>query len=258
MSTEYKIISGFPLSKLLSGEIECPPFVSGVLVDEESFTPPEGVKEIGLLYRSDEDGDLDEDLLDVIISYGLTGVSVIMEIPFEETVDDPSYIMSVASNAGFSISLFPPEVDSEENREAYKERLSEFTQAFLNQKNFAKEIYPITSYLQYMYLENFVDVSNYQATDPYIIQKFVETTTEEFSDEFKLVMRGLVFEHFGGEAEFKEFAKALFYKIYKLTEYNCVDMVESMKSGVTEDKPIYAGYYDAPESPAEAADAKEK
>ena len=226
--SEEQFLNNIKLSALLAGEYGNPEYAFGVSVDEESFTPPEGIKEIGFIYKVDEDGDLDEDLLDVIISYGLSSVRVMLEIPYEEVVEDASYIMSVASNAGFSISVLPPVEVTEESAAGYTERLVNFTKAFLNQKNFAKEIFPITSYLEYMYLEQLIDVSGYEAKDPYMITKFVEKTTVEFSDSFKATMRVIVFDHFGGEDGFKEFSKAVFHKIYQLTESNCQDVVANM------------------------------
>lgn len=201
--------------------------VYGVDVDEESFTPPEKLKEVGLVYKVDDSGDVDEVLLDVIISYGLSDVKVILEIPFEEPVKDIPYIMSVASNAGFSLSILPPVELNEENQKLYIERLSAFTDAFLNQKNFAKFVYPVSSYLEYMYIETFSDVSEFKPTDDYIVNRFVENTTEEFSDAFKAVIREKIFNHFGGEKAFRNFTKAVFAKIYEQTEKNCIDVLET-------------------------------
>ena len=77
----------------------------GVEVDVESFTPPAGLEEISLIYKADA-GDIDETLMDVIISYGLAGVEVILEIPAEQSDIDAKYLVSVAANAGFSLSHY--------------------------------------------------------------------------------------------------------------------------------------------------------
>ena len=201
--------------------------VYGVDVDEESFSPPEGLKEVGFTYKVDEAGDIDEILLDVIISYGLSDVKVVLEIPFDTDVKDIPYLMSVASNAGFSLSILPPCEITDETKISYINRLSDFTDAFLNQKNFTKFVYPVSSYLEYMYIETFTDVSDFKPTDDYILNRYVENTTEEFSDAFKAVIREKIFTHFGGEEEFRNFTKAVFSKIYEQTERNCVDILET-------------------------------
>jgi len=223
---ELVSFEGFKLSDLLISETSYNR-VYGVNVDEESFTPPDGLNEIGFIYKVDDSGDIDEILLDVIISYGLSDVKVILEIPFETSVKDIPYLMSVASNAGFSLSILPPCEITEDSRVAYILRLSEFVDAFLNQKNFTKFIYPVSSYLEYMYIEVFSDVSDFKPTDDYILNRYVENTTEEFSDAFKAVIREKIFTHFGGEVEFRNFTKAVFSKIYEQTERNCVDILET-------------------------------
>lgn len=220
--------SSMKLSELLRSE-ELYSHVYGVDVDEESFTPPEGLEEISFSYKTDESGDIDETLLDVIISYGLSDLSVILEVAYEEDIDDIEYLMSVASNAGFSLSILPPLEITEESMQGYKERVSEFTDAFLSQKNFAKFLYPLSSYLEYLYLETFIDVSSFQASDEYMIHKFVNTTNEDFSDSFKAVMREKVFTHFGGEDGFRNFTRAIFAKIYESTESNCLDTLQQIR-----------------------------
>lgn len=225
-------VNSVKLSKLLDNPARYgnPSQVFGVDVDTESFTPPEFLKEIGVMYKTDEDGDLDEDVLDLIISYTLANVRVMLEIPAETDVLDASYLMSVAVNAGFNISLLPPVNPTEELNSNYIERLKVFTKVYLSQRNFAGEIYPITSYLQYMFMETFSDVSNFKPSDEYMIQKYVNTTTEEYSDSFKAEIRALIFDHFGGEKEFRNFAKAIYHRIYLQSENNCKDVVEQLKS----------------------------
>ena len=99
--------------------------VYGVEVDVESFTPPAKLEEISLIYKADG-SDIDEALMDVIISYGLAGIEVILEIPAEQGDIDAKYLVSVAANAGFSLSLLPPKEPSEEADKAYFSRLREF------------------------------------------------------------------------------------------------------------------------------------
>lgn len=218
------------LSEVLSNPVTGASYYR-VEADVESFTPPEGVAEIGFLYKSDDGRDVDETLLDVIISYGLSNVPVLLEVPAESKVSDPSYLMSIASNVGFSVSLLPPEnKDDESAQDDYIQRVSEFTLAYLGQKNFSKSVYPISSYMEYMFLETLTDVSGFKASNEYMINSFVSKTTEEFSDEFKAVIRKHIHAHFGGVDGFRSFAKAVYWRIYKMTEENCKDTLQKLQA----------------------------
>ncbi len=192
-----------------------------VAVDGESFTPPVGLKEIGFLLKL-EDDDIDEELIDVVISYGLAGVSVILEVPHDVGPVDAKYLMSVSANAGFSISLLPPsgDADTAEARAEYQARLVEFVEAYLNHRNFAHFVYPVTSYLEYLFIERMRPGVAFEPTDPYILATFHEPVPVEFADQFKAAMREKIHAHFGGEAGFAAFAKAMIYRIYKQTEEN--------------------------------------
>ncbi|GAB5389868.1 MAG: hypothetical protein Alpg2KO_28360 [Alphaproteobacteria bacterium] len=198
----------------------------GIEVDEESFSPPPGLKQIGLEYKGDK-GEIDETLMDVIISYALSGIEIILEIPEWAEEIDARYMMSVAANAGFSISLLPPEKDTPEAREAYNTRLIDFTDAYFGQVNFGRFVYPVTSFLEYMFIETVKPIDRFDPQDPYIRQRFVENTTEDFSDSFKAVLRERFYELHDGKDGFEKFAKAMMFKIYKQAQTNVADIIKS-------------------------------
>jgi hypothetical protein len=216
------------LSEILkTPEEEQQPFYYGVDVDEESFTPPNGVRGMAFLLKQDN-GDIDEILMDVIISYALSGLEVLLEIPADADNVDAKYYLSLAANAGFSLSLLTPESESDEQKSAYVTRIQDFTTAYFGQPNMSTFVYPVTSFVEYLFVETLKDASTYKPTDPYIIERFVETTSEELVDTFKEAIRAQTYALFEGEEGFRNFAKALMYKIYQQTEENCKDVVSSM------------------------------
>ena len=101
-----------------------------------SFSPPENLVEISLRLVIDEDGIINDDLIDTIISYTLANVGVTLEIPFEIDIENTSYYLSLASNAGFSLSILPPNDISDQTLESYTKRLEAFTNSFLEQRTF--------------------------------------------------------------------------------------------------------------------------
>ena len=216
--------SNVKLSSLVNREHDEKFSATGVVVDCESFSPPENLVEISLRLVIDEDGIINDDLIDTIISYTLANVGVTLEIPFEIDIENTSYYLSLASNAGFSLSILPPNDISDQTLESYTKRLEAFTNSFLEQKNFSGEVLPITSYFQYMYLEQVVDVSDFVASDKYMVSTFVDILSEEQSDYFKSKIRKIIIDHFEGEENFKHFSKAIVHKLFTTIEAQCQEI----------------------------------
>ena len=216
--------SDVQLSSLVNREHAEKFSATGVVVDCESFSPPENLVKIGLRLIIDEDGVINDDLIDTIISYTLANVRVMLEVPFEIDISDPSYFLSLASNAGFDLSILPPNDVSDQTLESYTKRLEAFTNSFLKQKNFSGEVLPITSYFQYMYLEQVIDVSDFVASDNYIVSTFVDNFSEEQSDYFKSKIRKIIIDHFEGEENFKNFSKAIVHKLFTTIEAQCQEI----------------------------------
>ena len=197
------------LSDLTKEGQSTPETVYGVVVDEPSFAPPEGLKEIGLLLPLDSEG-IDE--IDVAISYSMAGVKTILEIPADKKDVDAAYMVSTAANIGVSLSVLPPADDS--GFDAWVERVCEFAGAYLKSGIYAKDLLPVTSYLQYMFVEVFADASGYAAKDPYVIDRFVKTMSVERADQMKARLRAVIHEHFGGDEGFKAFAHAMAERLH--------------------------------------------
>src|SRR5690606_28506206 len=101
----------------------------------------------------------------------LAGLDITLEIPHDAPNIDAKYYLSVAANAGFSLSLLPPEDESAENRAAYIARLEDFTAAYFTQANFGHYLAPVTSFLEYLFIEQLKDVEGFEARDFYIRQR---------------------------------------------------------------------------------------
>ena len=54
-----------------------------------------------------------------------------------------------------------------------------------------------------MYLEQVVDVSDFVASDKYMVSTFVDILSEEQSDYFKSKIRKIIIDHFEGERKFQ-------------------------------------------------------
>jgi hypothetical protein len=199
-------------------------FPYGVEVDEESLTPPPGLKRIGILYRS-KDGEPDELVIDVAITYGLAGVPVMVEIPSTETADDPAYLLSVAANIGVSLSLLPP--DGEDGWEAYAERVGAFTAGYFRQQNFSHELHPVTSHVEYMIAAELVDMTAYAPNDAYVRARFHDKVSAERANALKGRIRDSVHEVFGGAEGWRSFAKAAAARIVDQVESNCREIAGS-------------------------------
>lgn len=183
----------------------------GVTVDVSNFTPPKNVKEVGLLYAS-EDGYLEDALMDVIIAYRLSDVNVILEIPCDTAVD-AKYIMSIASNVGFSVSLLPPDKSAGKLGE-YNERILSFWDAYAAQGNFGGALYPITSFFEYMHIESILGhAADIKPNDFYIKTQFIEKMDQSDVDAMKHVLKERIYAHFGGSDSFGEYVSCVTSKI---------------------------------------------
>ena len=201
--------------------------ISNVLVDAESFTPPEGLKFIGLSYI-DKGGDIDEVLMDVIISYGLAGVEVVLEIPPQTAGIDARYMMSVAANAGFSVALLPPPAGSDAAlKAAFEEKLGNFAEAYFQRANFAKAVVPVGNFLEYLFVELMQPGAPFVPRDPYILEQYVKIMDPAYVDEMKTFLRQKFYDILGGQEEFDRFAWGLINGIHAMAEENCQGLLKN-------------------------------
>jgi hypothetical protein len=195
------------LKMLLSefGKLEkSDPIVYDIIVDDDLLTPPEGLLQIGLKYKGTTK--IDDSLIDAIIAFSLSGVDVIVEVDPDQDVDAQE-LLTIAGNAGFSISLLPPE--TEEGLEHWKNQCSKWAQAYLQTPNFTGGLYPVSGYFGYLTAKAATGVEAITPSDGYANMRYVSKVPHEWSDEAKESMYNTFCEMSGGEEEFQTFLKAL-------------------------------------------------
>jgi hypothetical protein len=217
------------LSALLAAESN-PSTVYGVTVDIDDVTPPEGVTEIGLISAL-PDGSLEETVLDVAISYILAGMSVTIELAAETEIADPKHLVSTAASIGASLSFLPP-ADGSDNvaASAYIDRVEIFARAYAKQANFAKLLIPVTSYLQYLFVEVLDPdlAAEFKPTDSYLTDRFVSAMSPARVDEMKERIKLVFHEAFGGPEGFKELGGTLFHAIFERVEEGFKDQIKEV------------------------------
>jgi hypothetical protein len=208
-------------------------FVFGIEVDTDDVTPPQNVREIGLIAKT-EDGELTNEVLDVTISYILAGIDVLVEFPADVDIGDPRHLMATAASVNASLSFLPPKEVTAGSLEAYCQRLEAVTSAYLRQLTMTKFVMPITNYLQYCYIEVLDPEASktFVPEDGYVLSRFHESMTIEQSDLLKERVRKVIVDHFGGEYEFRTFALGLMGAVSGAVESSIAEVVEERRRQV--------------------------
>lgn len=208
-----------PLLSELLAEVDRPAAVFGLKVDVDDVTPPEGVREAGLVARF-EGGDLDETVLDVAISYILAGVEVTIEVPADAECGSAKQLVSLAASVGASLSLLPPSDPSDEAFESWCTRVDDFALAYATQANMAKFVLPVTSYLEYLVIEALSPevASRFAPSDPYVVGNYASSVSPERSDAMKARVRAVFEGVHGGPDGLKAFLLAIVSAIHERAE----------------------------------------
>ena len=198
-----------------------------IIIDEDSnnpdfSVPPQNIEEIGFIFKIDEDGMLDESLMDIVISYRLTNLPVVMEVPIDLITTgklEIKYLIQLANNIDFSIALLPPGnsmVETEISMEQYKEIISKVVDEMLLRPNFDKFIYPVSNFFEYLMLENILGkdkLTDFRPENKYVIQNYASVMSKEDSDSFKNLIRQKLYDFYGGEQQFKLVASTMIEEI---------------------------------------------
>lgn len=194
--------------------------VYGVDVDNaDDLTPPDWLKEVGIVLKIDDQGEIDENVLDVAISYRLSKVKVLIEIPFrEESLDEDYLLASIATNMQVALSFLPPEDGSEESFQIYLEQIRRVCRAFFKRQNLDQMVMPVTNYLQYLFINLLRPNYDFKVKDPYVIAMYADILGEERTDILKEVIREEVYDVYGGKEGFEEVAAGLMLGIFDETE----------------------------------------
>ncbi len=188
----------------------------------EYSSPPENLEEIGFLFVIDEDGMMSEDLMDIVISYRLANLPVVIEVPSKLLSSeklDIKYLVQLANNVDFAVSLLPPNknLDPEDcSMDEYAQIIEKMVDELLQKPNFDKFIYPISNFFEYLMLENILSpeaLKDFRPEQKYITDNFVQAMSKEDSDKFKNIIRNKLYDFYGGKENFDLIAKTMIDKI---------------------------------------------
>lgn len=203
----------------------------------EYSTPPSNLKEIGFIFKINEEGLIDEPLLDVVISYGMTNLPMLMEVPSQLIAEgkvQAKYLIQLASNVGFFIAFLPPgheEVGNSITVEQYKDVVMQVTDEMLKKPNFDKFVYPVSNYFEYLMLEQILGkekLANFRPESEYVKDNFSSLITHQDSDDFKLAIRNRLYDFYGGEQEFNLVAQTILDGVYEKSKEMFTDIVENL------------------------------
>lgn len=200
----------------------------------EYSTPPEELKEISFLIKLSEDGTLDDDLLDIIVSYKLTKVNVTLEVPLSLFKDDlvkVSYLINITHNLDIALSLLPNghRLSGEGTIDDYRKVLKSVVLELTKKPNFSKFIYPVSGYFQYLMMEVIIGkekLKNLIPDDLYVVENFYNVLSTADSDSFKEDIREDIYDFYGGESEFKLVAGTMIKTVYEKNKESYTEMIQ--------------------------------
>lgn len=195
----------------------------------EYSRPPENLETIGFKLILDNDNLIDETLLDIIINYKLTNMTVVVEVPTQILAQgkmSPKDLILLSSNVDFSISLLPPNhpfVNNEITNEEYINVIKNFNEEMLKKQNYDKFVAPITNFLEYLMLESLLGqdnpiVKNFIPDNEYVKTTFSSYMTVEQSNQFKDILRQSLYDFYGSKEEFNVVAQEIFKGIYNKSQ----------------------------------------
>ena len=218
--------------------------VFGITLDKDSQNAqyanlPENIKELGFVFVLDDEGTIDETLMDLIITYKLNNIEVVVEVPIDLLVNKkitPAYLMQLASNIGFAISLLPPKHpinDVAYSFEEYQSVLLAVLKEMQQRPNFDKPIYPINSYFDYLILEKVVGEQakeKFKPTDSYILNHYIKYVTEEQSDAFKEAIKNSLYDFYGGQESFDIMISSMIESLYDKSKDIYTDYIKKINN----------------------------
>lgn len=206
-----------------------------VIVDKESTdlkyssAPPSNLSMLGLVLILDEENSIDTDLIDVIINYKLTNLTVILEVPchlISNNFVKAKELIQLSSNLDVGLSILPPGhslVEASTTEEDYVKIISDLTDFIIEKPNFDKSVVPIANFMEYLMIEkilgeNSTIVKNFKPTDPYIVENFSSVLSVNASDSFKNVIRNKLYDFYGGKENFDIVAETILQSIQNRSE----------------------------------------
>ncbi len=191
----------------------------GVEYNEGTFLAPSGVNTMTFKYKPSSDNlALDVDVLDAIIAIGKSNrmCRSTLEVNYDETEIEWDRLMELATYGEFSVAIMPPvENAPEEEYQKYKEQVTALAKAYFPLKNFGGVALPLTAIIRYMLkskmsekapLDNLIDGE--MMVDVEMFEHIYGQMSLSKPINRKLVadITPVVYECFGGEADFEAFA----------------------------------------------------
>lgn len=215
-------------SKMISAYgVEIPPKNSEAYANLNDYSqPPENLEFVGFLLELDEEGEVMEELLDMILSYKLTNLAIAIEAPpnlitlkeHEDNKISLNSLLILASNIDCALSFLPPHhpsVDPSYTNDEYTELLVAVTKSLLNKPNHSQLTMPVSNYQEYLMLEqllgdNHAKLKDFKPTDDYILTHFTPYSSEEEQNQFKYAIKETIISHYGGKKSFQEICRLIF------------------------------------------------
>lgn len=213
----------------------------GITLNEDSLdvkfsSPPVHIKELGFIFKVDDSGLMDEGLMDIVISYRLSNVDIVLEVPVEVLLEkniEPKYLIQLASNVDFGISILPPSKDSNVTFEQFENVLMQFFNEMLSRPNFDKFVSPISNFLEYLMIEQILGkdkLIDFKPTDEYIVNNYSTNLSVSESDSFKDKIRKRLYDFYEGEENFNLVAKSMLSALLNKSELFFQNYLEQSKA----------------------------
>lgn len=224
-----------------------------IIVDKDSTdlkyssNPPSNIKLLGLVLILDSENSIDTDLIDVIINYKLTNLTVLLEVPahlISQNFVKAKELIQLSSNLDVGLSILPPGhalVDSSTTEEDYVKIISDLTDFIIEKPNFDKSVVPISNFMEYLMVEkilgeNSTIVKNFKPNDPYIVDHFSSVLSSGASDSFKNVIREKLYDLYGSKENFDIVADTILQSIQNRSEEIYKELIlESIQNSPPQD-----------------------
>lgn len=215
----------------------------GITIDKESTdlkyssSPPNNIKALGFVLFLDSDNSIDTDLIDIIINYKLTHITVILEVPahlISNGYINAKELIQLSNNLDVALSILPPGhplVDKSVSEDDYVKIISDLTDFIIEKPNFDKSVMPISNFMEYLMIEKILGensniIKNFKPQDDYIIDNFSSILTVEGSDSFKNVIRHKLYDLYGGKENFDVVAETILQSIQDRSEQLYKQLIE--------------------------------
>jgi hypothetical protein len=213
-------------------------------VDVDQFSPNRlnNVKKIGFIAKLGSDGKFDFDVMDTVIQYRQIQAEVFVQVPHDFAME-PRDLLVLANSVDANVILMPPAVDAGlEAWELWQQLTLRYADAMLGFNPFAKELLPVTSYVQYMIMR----VAGYQPAtltdDPMMKHFFEDGMNVPVMDAIKAALDIKIHDAHGGKQGFESFVHGTLAGLYDRVEERSQDVSQTFISWIDEAEVDHVGY----------------